>query len=591
MKKFLTAKGKYFIAPLLLALGAGAVFFFQSISRKDPENIRFEKYIDQIFQEELKGNTLNLHYTLAYPEDYGIKDYSVSLGTMKPEALKENLEETRVLNKKLKSFDSGQLSEENQIIYDILSLEFSSQLSLGSSYLLAEPLGPNLGIQAQLPILLAEYTLRTSADIKDYFSLLSQIPDYFQSILEFEEEKARRDLFMSDASADRIIRQCQSFMETGEENYLYSMFRQRIEELLTEKRITQDQADSFIEMQEKLMDQCVFPAYLTLSQGLEDLKGQGKNSGGLAHLEGGKEYYVYLIRSTVGDYRSPEEILQSLFLRLQTDYQKVQELLSSDPQLLSRAYNLTPSDLSPEQMLDYLQHVITDDFPGVEVDSYEVKYVPESMEDFSSPAFYLTPPVDTLTPNTIYINQASQVSPAELFTTLAHEGFPGHLYQTVYFSKQDHHPIRELLSCSGYIEGWATYVEALSYDYASPFLHIDQEILDFLCLNRSISLCLYAILDLGIHDQGWNAQTTADTLAVFGITDPDTCQEIFQYIVENPANYLKYYLGYLNFLDLREEVQSTAGSSFSPRDFHKNLLDIGPAPFPVVEKYLFAKYE
>ncbi len=591
MKKFLTAKGKYFIAPLLLALGAGAVFFFLSISRKDPENIRFEKYIDQIFQEELKGNTLNLHYTLAYPEDYGIKDYSVSLGTMKPEALKENLEETRVLNKKLKSFDSGQLSEENQIIYDILSLEFSSQLSLGSSYLLAEPLGPNLGIQAQLPILLAEYTLRTSADIKDYFSLLSQIPDYFQSILEFEEEKARRDLFMSDASADRIIRQCQSFMETGEENYLYSMFRQQIEELLTEKRITQDQADSFIEMQEKLMDQCVFPAYLTLSQGLEDLKGQGKNSGGLAHLEGGKEYYVYLIRSTVGDYRSPEEILQSLFLRLQTDYRKVQELLSSDPQLLSRAYNLTPSDLSPEQMLDYLQHVITDDFPGVEVDSYEVKYVPESMEDFSSPAFYLTPPVDTLTPNTIYINQASQVSPAELFTTLAHEGFPGHLYQTVYFSKQDHHPIRELLSCSGYIEGWATYVEALSYDYASPFLHIDQEILDFLCLNRSISLCLYAILDLGIHDQGWNAQTTADTLAVFGITDPDTCQEIFQYIVENPANYLKYYLGYLNFLDLREEVQSTAGSSFSPRDFHKNLLDIGPAPFPVVEKYLFAKYE
>lgn len=591
MKKILTAKGKYFIAPLLLALGAGAVFFFLSISRKDPENIRFEKYIDQIFQEELKGNTLNLHYTLAYPEDYGIKDYSVSLGTMKPEALKENLEETRVLNKKLKSFDSGQLSEENQIIYDILSLEFSSQLSLGSSYLLAEPLGPNLGIQAQLPILLAEYTLRTSADIKDYFSLLSQIPDYFQSILEFEEEKARRDLFMSDASADRIIRQCQSFMETGEENYLYSMFRQQIEELLTEKRITQDQADSFIEMQEKLMDQCVFPAYLTLSQGLEDLKGQGKNSGGLAHLEGGKEYYVYLIRSTVGDYRSPEEILQSLFLRLQTDYQKVQELLSSDPQLLSRAYNLTPSDLSPEQMLDYLQHVITDDFPGVEVDSYEVKYVPESMEDFSSPAFYLTPPVDTLTPNTIYINQASQVSPAELFTTLAHEGFPGHLYQTVYFSKQDHHPIRELLSCSGYIEGWATYVEALSYDYASPFLHIDQEILDFLCLNRSISLCLYAILDLGIHDQGWNAQTTADTLAVFGITDPDTCQEIFQYIVENPANYLKYYLGYLNFLDLREEVQSTAGSSFSPRDFHKNLLDIGPAPFPVVEKYLFAKYE
>ena len=223
--------------------------------------------------------------------------------------------------------------------------------------------------------------------------------------------------------------------------------------------------------------------------------------------------------------------------------------------------------------------------------SYEVKYVPEAMEDFSSPAFYLTPPVDTLTPNTIYINQASQVSPTELFTTLSHEGFPGHLYQTVYFGNQDHHPIRELLSCGGYVEGWATYVEALSYGYASPFFHIEPEILNFLGLNRSISLCLYAILDLGIHGQGWNLQTTADTLAVFGITDSDTCQEVFQYIVENPANYLKYYLGYLNFMDLREEVQETEGSSFQPKEFHKNLLDIGPAPFPVVKKYLFKIYE
>ena len=557
----------------------------------DPENLRFEKYIDQIFQEELKGNTLNLHYTLAYPEDYGIRDYSVSLGTMDPEALEAGLEETEVLDQKLKSFHSEQLSLENQIIYDILSLEFSSRLSLGSSYLLEEPLGLNLGIQAQLPILLAEYTFRTSADIKDYFSLLSQIPDYFQSILEFEETKAKEDLFMSDASADRIIQQCHSFMETGEDNYLYSMFRQQIENLLRKKRITRKQAEAFMKMQEKLMDQCVFPAYLTLSQGLEALKGQEKNPGGLARLEGGKEYYTYLIRSTVGDYRSLEEILQCLFLQLQSDHQNIQELLSGDSQLLSKAYDLPSSDLLPEQMLDYLQQVITDDFPGLEVDSYEVKYVPESMEDFSSPAFYLTPPIDTLTPNTIYINQASQVSSAELFTTLAHEGFPGHLYQTVYFARQDHHPIRELLSCSGYIEGWATYVEALSYDYASPFLQMDPEILDLLRLNRSISLCLYGILDLGIHGQGWNARTTADTLAVFGITDPDTCQEIFQYIVENPANYLKYYLGYLNFLDLREEAQAAAGSSFEPRDFHKKLLDIGPAPFSVVEKYLFADYE
>ena len=315
----------------------------------------------------MKTNTLNLHYTLAYPEDYGINEYQVTLGTMEPDALEKNQKEAEKLQRELEKFDLSQLSEENQIIYDILSLEFSSQLSLGSSYLLQEPLGPNLGIQAQLPILLAEYTFRTSSDIKDYFSLLADIPEYFQSILEFEEKKAEEGLFMSDVSADRIIQQCQSFMETGTENYLYSMFNQRVEELLNSRRISRHQADSFIEMHDKLMDQFVFPAYLSLSQGLEELKGRGKNTGGLAYLDGGKDYYKYLIQSTVGDYRSLDEILQSLLLQLQEDYSKVQELLTENPAIISSAYSLPSSGLSPEQMLDYLQHIITDDFPELEV--------------------------------------------------------------------------------------------------------------------------------------------------------------------------------------------------------------------------------
>ena len=339
------------------------------------------------------------------------------------------------------------------------------------------------------------------------------------------------------------------------------------------------------------MDQYIFPAYRSLAEGLENLKGSGKNAQGLANWEGGKEYYEYLLKSNVGDYRSVNEILEDLFRQLQADYGRVQDLLAENPQIISQASHLPDSDLSPEQMLEYLQHIITDDFPDLSVKEYEVKYVPESMEDFSSPAFYLTPPVDTLSPNTIYINSSSQVSQTELFTTLAHEGFPGHLYQTVYFSSQDHHPVRELLSCSGYTEGWATYVESLAYGYASPLLDIDAETMELLCLNRSISLCLYSILDMGIHCQGWNSDTVSDTLASFGITNQETGREIFQYIIENPANYLKYYLGYLNFISLRNEVQSLEGNSFQLKDFHENLLKIGPGPFPVVKKYLLAQYQ
>ena len=222
---------------------------------------------------------------------------------------------------------------------------------------------------------------------------------------------------------------------------------------------------------------------------------------------------------------------------------------------------------------------MTDDFPSLTVEDYEVKYVPESMESFSSPAFYLTPPVDTLTPNTIYINQSSTVSSTELFTTLAHEGFPGHLYQTVSFGKQDCPPARHLLGCSGYTEGWATYVEDMSYRYACDFLKTDPEVMEFLRLNRSITLCLYSILDTGIHYTGWNFATVQKLLEGFGITDASVCQEIFQYIVENPANYLKYYLGFLNFQALKNSVQEIQSNAFHLKAFHQNLLE--SAPFPL----------
>ena len=75
------------------------------------------------------------------------------------------------------------------------------------------------------------------------------------------------------------------------------------------------------------------------------------------------------------------------------------------------------------------------------------------MEEYLSPAFYLVPPIDDFWQNTIYINEASTPIGLDLFTTLAHEGYPGHLYQTVYYllySKEHQVPnIRHILNFNG----------------------------------------------------------------------------------------------------------------------------------------------
>ena len=586
MKKFFPQLSrKILIFLFLLFFGFFSLFCLKD--RLFPSwDTRFEDFTNELFCQELSANTLNLHYTLAYPEKYQIKDYGISLGSMNPKKMQENFASVKALKKQLEKYPFSKLSPENQQLFDMLRLHLATELSCEDCYMLQEPLGPNLGVQAQLPILLAEYTFR-----RDYLSLLCTLPDYFSEILSFEKEKSHQGLFMSDTSTDRIIQQCRDFCKNQSSHYLSETFTERITELQNKKLINKKQANSYIKTHKKILKKYVFPSYQALAEGLEGLKGTGKNENGLAHLPNGKNYYLYLVKSSTGDYRPIKEIQQNLYRQLFSDFEEIQKLVQKDPDIFTQAARLPQtSSYSPEQMLDYLSRIMTDDFPALTITDYKVKYVPASMEKFSSPAFYLTPPVDTLTPNTIYINQSSTVSCTELFTTLAHEGFPGHLYQTVFFGKQYCPPARHLLGCSGYTEGWATYVEDMSYRYASDFLKTDPEVMEFLRLNRSVTLCLYSILDTGIHYTGWNLATVQKLLEGFGITEAASCQEIFQYIVENPSNYLKYYLGFLNFHALRNSVQEIQGEDFNLKTFHQNLLEIGSAPFPVVKKYLLMKY-
>lgn len=583
---------KKFLLPIFLFFLLSIVFFLSKNNLFLTENHRFEKFTSRLFASQITSNTLNLHYTLAYPEQFGIENTPICLGSLKQENQEKEFASLENYQKALEGFSFEKLSRTNQITYDILKLEFSTQLSGQSFWFLQEPLRPNLGIQSQLPVLLAEYTFRCGKDIKDYFSLLSSLPAYYREILDFEKQKSENGFFMSDSSADRVIAQCRAFMEDPSSNYLSSMFRDKIEHLKASDRITEKQALSYIKLHDKIMKTCVFPAYETLCQELEKLKGTGNNPGGLANLPGGTSYYHYLIQMETGDFRPVEEIETRLYQQLRQDYQALQTLLEENPHAIEDLHTLSEKKTHmPKEILSYLNQIMKKDFPSISVSDYKVKYVHSSMEEFSSPAFYLTPPADTLSPNTIYINKSTEISPAELFTTLAHEGFPGHLYQTLYYGNTNPPLIRNLLGCSGYIEGWATYAEFLSFRYGADYLGVSPDLMEFLRLNRCVNLCLYSLLDIGIHFHGWDQASVSKTLYSFGILSQDTCGEIFQYIVENPGNYLKYYVGYLNFTDLRTKAEHASKKEFNLKQFHQQILEIGPAPFPVLEKYVMNAWE
>lgn len=331
-----------------------------------------------------------------------------------------------------------------------------------------------------------------------------------------------------------------------------------------------------------MVNDYVIPAYEKLISEIQNLKGSGKNEKGLVYLPGGEEYYELAVQMATGSDRSVEEMRDLTRRQITDDLEAMEEVLGITADEAQEAAASMEQE-SAELILSHLREELKNAFPEAPEVSLEVKFVPEEMEEHLSPAFYMIPAIDNTEENVIYINQAQMGDDLTLFTTLAHEGYPGHLYQTVYYESTDPEPIRSVLDFGGYVEGWATYAEMGSY-YLAP---LSKEQATLLQKNSSIILGLYALADIGIHYDGWSRMDTAAFFSAYGITDAEAVERIYDLIIGSPANYLKYYIGYVEFLELKKDWVREMGDDFSQKEFHEAVLKVGPAPFDIVEDYMW----
>lgn len=555
---------------ILISFLSGNAFW--SSLHAESSDRQFRTFTRSLFQTEVSANTISLHYTLRSPSDYGIADIPATYGSLSSDPVAAKASVRNVLSS-LQEFDPDTLSSENALTFKILDT-YLKNASTGTDYLLyQEPLGPVSGIHTQLPVLLSEYSFYDTQDVETYLALLKETPSYFDSVIQFEQKKAASGLFMPDYQADSVLDTCQSFIDMGKENYLVSTFNERIASL---DLLPENKKDSFQKENMKLVTEEIYPAYQNLITAIKSLKGKGMNEQGLSHFPYGKKYYEYLVRQTTGCNESISRLRLMTRAQILEDLSAMQKVLFPADAALTQASVLEQT--SPDSMLDDLRSKITDTFPEIPDVDFQVKYVPESMQDYLSPAFYMIPAIDNLTENVIYINNGQTASGLNLYTTLAHEGYPGHLYQTVYFSASEPDPIRSIIDFGGYVEGWATYAEMMSY-YLAPLPKTEASLLQ---KNSSVILGLYALADMGIHYDGWSVTDTVRFFSDYGINDPNAVQSVYKLIIGSPANYLKYYIGYLKFYELKKEMADALGNQFSQKEFHRAVLDVGPAPFEIV---------
>lgn len=544
----------------------------------------FDTYLDSLFAREVTASTINLHYTLKNPENYGINDYAVTYGDISEESYQASFLALENIREILDSYDRKKLDTSRRLTYDILCAETKLDLAVADLYLYQEMLRPSTGVQAELPVLLAEYAFYDERDVQDYLALLDQTGDYFRQILLFQMEKANHGLFMSRFAAEDIISQCRNFIADKENNYLIETFADKIE---TMAELTEEQKLSYKEQNRRAVADSVIPAYEMMVQGLEKLKLSGENQQGLCYLPEGKVYYEYLVKSYTGSERTIQALQDAAAKKRAGDMTEAAKLLSENPDLLAQTASYAFETQAPTAILTELLEKMKQDFPAPPDTDFTVKYVHPSLEEFMAPAFYLAVPIDDITQNSIYINGSNNDQKLKLYTTLAHEGYPGHLYQNVMERSQEFPAIRSLLGTSGYSEGWATYVEMIAYQYAD----MDHTLAQLFQLDQSALLSLYATADMGIHYDGWSLARMQEFFGEYQITNEEVLTEIYQLIVEEPAHYLKYYIGYLEFLDLKAYAKELYGEAYSDYRFHEALMKMGPAQFSILREYLAEYYK
>ena len=575
-------------ASICFILLSGTILFGcgQASTQTSLKQKKFDRFLNSCFREYAAENTVTLHFTLSNPSAYGIKTpVSPTYGDFSSDTLKKNCSRSKELLQKLYTFPTSSLTKKQKLTWQIFQ-DYLNEYIMNEKYILySSPLGTN-GLQSEIPVTLSEYRLDNEKDIKDYLSLVNQVPELFTQILDFEQERRNAGLISPSFVISDTIDQIDQFLNASEENNpLIQSFEDRLTEV---ESLSKDQKASYIANNRLLVTDKVLPAYKSLKTSLQAYTNDSKNTSSkerLCEYKNGQDYYKFLLMSNVGTDFSPEDCITILESQLKNTVKDISSLTTKNKDLYTEYLSATPALSAPKEIMNTLKNDSLIDFPEIKNISCQLKNVPDALSGTSACAFYLVPPIDSTKDNIIYINK-SRVDSNELFSTLAHEGYPGHLYQTNYFLTTNPSPLRTFLHCAGYDEGWGTYAQLYSYNFIE-FKNVDEQTTKQLRQlyrdNDLLSLSLSSLCDLYVNYKNYDENALANYLQTYGI-DKDSAQNLYRYVIENPTTYLSYSIGYYELDQLKQTMSDSLGKAFKISDFHEAVLNVGSCNFSILRQ-------
>lgn len=529
----------------------------------------FIKLLDDEFIDYLESDFLNYHYTIKDGSAYNAEKPEVTLGNISSDEYSSGIEAARTSLKRLNDIDVTTLNAEQARQYNILKRYLEDSI-IGYSYPMFDNyFAPSTGIPNNLITNMEEFKFYNEQDVKDYLVLLGDIQRYFGEAIAFTETQIDEGYFMNDFTVDQTVDGIDKFISKVDDNQFIASFNDKIDEMNLEN------AEAYKEENKKIVTEQVIPAYETVKEFLLANKGTTPDDVNLSSTPEGKKYYEELIQLKLGTKLSIEELLKMGSTYIQNKVKKAIPLLGNE-EVMAGYENFAVDFETPEEMLAFLQENVIKAYPqGPEV-TYEASYLDPTVADENVVAYYLIPPLDSPTENIIRINGDNVDDEFSLYTTLAHEGFPGHLYQNTYYFDKEVHPLFKVLSNLGYGEGWAMMAELESINWVA-----DEDVATLLGFDTEYGYIMQSIIDLAVNYNGWGTKEIGD---LSGITDEETLQQLYESVVSEPGQITPYGLGLMLFKTYEDEAKEALGDKFNQIEFNKIILDGGNRAFEFVEE-------
>ncbi len=560
----------------------------------DPEMQKvFAEFVDHQYKVSLESSYMNLHIYYMDPAKAGFNMDNVDIvfgEVPTPENNKEDREYYKGLTETFQTFERKKLTKEQQEEYDCLEWELATiNDMLDEKYdYYTQLFAPPNSLEANIISYMSTYELRNEREVQEVVAIINSLPKYVDDAINYAKAQQEKELFMTDF--DTVIEGCDDAISIGMDSSVLKNLLNHVDEL---DEITPENKDKYKKDITEAFEKSYLPSFQAIRDAMESMKGGYNNEEGFATFPHGKEYFETYVNFALGTLGlTAEDIRDYIEKRSTLHTNEAMDIVMTNANdkyvmdfLNQKEFVTTYKDYN--DILEEVKTKMLADYPEVKSLEYNVEKADpeEKLTEKNIAAYFLIPPIDgdhkqqmRVDPNT------ENVSSVDSYTTITHEGFPGHMYQYAYTYEKIASDYIKTLGVTGITEGYAVYSQYNSLKYLDSF---SDAFKDIFAINTMLSYLSYASLDVGINNDGWTLEETKEFLASEGYDlDDETAKEIYDFLRCSPGTYEPYGYGYELIAELRENAELALGDKFNALDFNKALLDAGQTPYTVIKRHI-----